>query len=176
MVQNLLLTWVLLYPSDIVIVIPKWDWCDCSKVRVVKLSLSDIGTIVLKWHWYSCSQVRLAQLFSSETGTIVLKWHWHNCFRVRLARLFPSGSGLYNLYFVLQFVLWHDSSLVSFTCEELCHAPGLRQIKCYQWLNNIHYEKNTGWVEGDFCFVSFSVCDISFLFFFYISSFACFIF
>ena len=146
-------------------------------MTLVRLFSSDTGTVVPKWDWHNYSQVRLAQLFSNDTGTIASEWDWHVCSQVTLARLFPGGSGLYNLYFVLQFVLWHDSSLVSFTCEELCHAPGLRQIKCYQWLNNIHYEKNTGWVvEGDFCFVSFSVCDISFLFFFYISSFACFIF
>ena len=46
------------------------------------------------------------------------------------------------------------------------------QITVQQLLNNIHYEKHTGWVGREFLlclFVfGFSMCDIYFLFFFYL--------
>ena len=107
-----------LFPSETGTIVPKWYWHDCSQVTLAQLFLWDTGTTVLKWHWHDCSQVTLAQLFTNETGTIVLKWNWHNCSQVRLAQLFPSGFWFSNLYFILQFVLWHDSSLVSFTWED----------------------------------------------------------
>ena len=109
-----------------------------SQVRLARLFPSDTGTIVSKWYWHNFSQVTLAQLFPSDTDTIVCKWDWHNCshvrparlFRSELAPLFPSEFWLSVLYFVLQFFLWHDSSLVSFTWEELCHVPGFIR-ECY---------------------------------------------
>ena len=54
------------------------------------------------------SVMTLARLFPSEIGAIV-----------------SSGFWLFNLYFILQFVLCHDSSLVSFTWEQLCRLLGL---------------------------------------------------
>ena len=77
-------------------------------MRQARLFLSETGTIV-----------------PSDTGTIVLKWDWHNCSQVKLALLFPSGFWLSSLCFALQFGLWHNFSLVGFTCEQLCHVPGL---------------------------------------------------
>ena len=129
-----------LFPSDTGTIVSKWYWHNfpkwhrhnCSQVRLAQFSqvtraqlfTSKTGTIVPKWDWPSCSQVTLARLFASETGTIVLKWDQQGCSEVTLAPLFPSGFWISTLYFVLQFFLWHDSSPVSFTWEELCHVPG----------------------------------------------------
>ena len=50
------------------------------------------GTIVPKWDWYNCSQVRLVQLFPSDTGKTVpkaewqvLNWDWYKYSQVTLA-------------------------------------------------------------------------------------------
>ena len=123
-----------LLTSDIGTIVPKWHWHDCSQVTLARFFPSDTGTIIPKWnylilpkwHWHNCPQVILAPLFPSDSGTIVPKWDWHDCSQVTL--LFPSGFWLSNLYFVLQFVLWHNSSLVGFTWEKLCHVPGLWHI------------------------------------------------
>ena len=135
-------TLVRVYPNDIGAIIRKWDWYDCFKVRQIQLLPSDTDTIIPKWVWYECSQmtlvrlfpsdtgmifsqVRLAPLFPNETRTIFPKWHCHNCSQVTLVQLLLSGFLLSNLYFVWHFVLWHNSSLVSFIWEQLCHVSGL---------------------------------------------------
>ena len=120
-----------LYPSSIGTIIPKWDWHDCSQVRLAWFFPSDTGKIISKWHWHHCSQVRQAWLLPRETSTIVPKWHWHNCSQLRVTRLLSSRFWHSNLYFVLQFVLWHDSSLMSFTWEQLCHVPDYDPIFRY---------------------------------------------
>ena len=110
-----------------------WTQHDCFHVWLARLFPNDTGMIVPKWQWHDFFQVRLTRLFPGDTGKIVFKWDWHNCSQVTLARLFrnettrlfPSGFWLPNLYFVLQFVLWHNSSLVSVNQKQLCHVPGL---------------------------------------------------
>ena len=114
-----------LIQSETGAIVTKWKWHDCSQVTLERLFQVDTGTIVYKWDWHNCSQVTLARLFPSDTGMIVPKWHWHDRSQVTLAPLLPSGFWLSNLYFVLQFVFWHDSSLLSFTREELRHVPEL---------------------------------------------------
>ena len=127
-----------LFPSETDTIAPKWDWHNCSQVRLVQLFPSETYKIVLNWHWQNWSQVTLAQFLPSEIGTIVPKRDKHDCCQARLAGLFQSGFLLSNLYFVFQLIDWHDSSLVTFTCEKLCYWPGLwRMIQyLYSLINN----------------------------------------
>ena len=88
-----------LFQKDTDTIFPKWDWHNCSQVKLTQLLRSETGIIVPKRDWYDCSQEELAQLFPRETGTIVPKWDWYylsqvrfNCSQVTLAQLFPSET------------------------------------------------------------------------------------
>ena len=138
-------------PSETGTIVPKWDWCHCSKVTLAKLFPRETDTVVPKRDWHDCSQGRLAQLFPNNTGIIVPKWHWHGCSQVRLVRLFLSETGTiapkWHWHNCSQVILDFDFLIYTLFCslffgtilhywvslgEQLCHVPGLWHMIGFQ--------------------------------------------